>query len=149
MCALVTGVQTCSLPIYHALSRPRVRCPAPSRAGASALRQYRRHRGGVQAVAAERITQTSTAAGARDEVGPRPLTVDFPWGSVPLSVAYSGQRRLEARTYLTDGYGLRRLIEDGASRNVPMSQLAAIWQPSRLKGYVVAPGNGRSEEHTS
>lgn len=93
-------------------------------------------------MAAERVTQTSTAAGAPDEAGPHRLTVDFPWGSVPLSVAYSGQRRLEARTYLTDGYGLRRLIEDGVSRNVPMSQLAAIWQPSRLKGYVVAPGNG-------
>lgn len=93
-------------------------------------------------MATERVTQTIAAARAQGEADRLPLTVDFPWGSVPLSVTYSGQRRLEARTYLTDGYGLRRLIEDGASRHVPLSQLAAVWQPSRLKGYVVAPRNG-------
>lgn len=93
-------------------------------------------------MAAERMSQTSATTGTQGNASPFPLTVDFPWGSVPLSVTYSGQRRLEARTYLTDGYGLRRLIEDGASRHVPLSQLAAIWQPSRLKGYVVPPGNG-------
>jgi type I restriction enzyme S subunit len=66
----------------------------------------------------------------------------IPWGSVPASLALSGQRRLEARTYLTDGYGLRRRIEDGEAPFVTMTAIAQVWQPSRLKGYIVAPGNG-------
>lgn len=68
--------------------------------------------------------------------------VDVPWGPVGVSLVTTGQRRLEARTFLTDGYGLRRRIEDGAVQSSPMRAIADVWQPSRLKGYVVPAGNG-------
>lgn len=63
------------------------------------------------------------------------------WAPVSAQVLMRGDRRMEASTYLTDGYGLRQALES-APTTVPMSGLAAVWQPPRLKGYQVNPGKG-------
>lgn len=67
---------------------------------------------------------------------------DEPWAQVRASVVSRGQRRLEARSYLTDGFGQRQLIESASSGWKSLQELAAVWQPSRLKGIVVRPGAG-------
>jgi hypothetical protein len=52
-----------------------------------------------------------------------------------------GDRRFEAETYLSGGYGLRLAIErqQGWRR---LGELAATWQPLRLKGIQVGPDDG-------
>lgn len=63
------------------------------------------------------------------------------WAPVSGRILTKGARRLEASTYLTDGFGLRQGLEALPS-TVPVSHLASVWQPSRLKGYPVEPGKG-------
>ena len=63
------------------------------------------------------------------------------WAPVSGRILAKGARRLEASTYLTDGFGLRQGLEALPS-TVPVSHLASVWQPSRLKGYPVEPGKG-------
>ncbi len=64
------------------------------------------------------------------------------WGEVPSSLLRSGQRRVEAATYLTDGFGLRQRIESVAAASVPFATVADAWLPPRLKSYVVPRGRG-------
>lgn len=64
------------------------------------------------------------------------------WGEIPAALFQRGDRRLEAHTYLSDGFGLRKRIESLGSRSAPLGEFAEIWQPSRLKSYVVPPGRG-------
>lgn len=66
---------------------------------------------------------------------------DVLWAPVSARVLAQGDRRLEASTFLTDGFGLRKGLEAVAS-TAPFSQLADVWQPSRLKGFQVDAGNG-------
>lgn len=66
---------------------------------------------------------------------------DVLWAPVSAKLLARGDRRLEASTFLTDGFGLRQGLEALPS-TLPVSNLAAVWQPSRLKGYTVAPGKG-------
>lgn len=66
---------------------------------------------------------------------------DVLWAPVSSKLLFRGDRRLEASTFLTDGFGLRQALEAVGS-TVPMSDLAEVWQPSRLKGYPVDPGKG-------
>lgn len=68
--------------------------------------------------------------------------VDLAWSSVKVSVLRRGQRRLEASSYLTDGYGQRQLIEGRPAGWTRMEEVADVWQPSRLKGVVVRPHAG-------
>jgi hypothetical protein len=49
-----------------------------------------------------------------------------------------GDRRLEAETYLSSGYGLRTAIESKPTGWKKFDQLARTWQPSRLKGIQVS-----------
>lgn len=63
------------------------------------------------------------------------------WAPVSSRVLTRGERRLEASTFLTDGYGLRQGLEAVPS-TLAMSRIAHIWQPPRLKGFQVAPGKG-------
>ena len=67
---------------------------------------------------------------------PKPLTK-----SVRLSTILGGDTRLEASTYLRDGYGFVRLANQCAN-HVRLGDLADIWQPSRLAGYTVPDGKG-------
>jgi type I restriction enzyme S subunit len=80
-----------------------------------------------------------TGAPAPDIAAP---AVTPQWGVTRASVLAKGERRLEAETYLSDGFGRRKAIEgrpDGWSR---LGDLAHVWQPGRLKGVVVAPAHG-------
>jgi len=63
------------------------------------------------------------------------------WAPVSSRVLAQGDRRLEASTFLTDGYGLRQGLE-ALSSTLPMSRIADVWQPLRLKGVQVDPGMG-------
>lgn len=61
--------------------------------------------------------------------------------SLPMSVIAKGDRRLDAEAYLTGGYGLRVQVEASVPF-LPLGDLAAAWQPYRLKGTLVGPGEG-------
>lgn len=73
-----------------------------------------------------------------------PLSFDqaWPWHvlnstSIPVSALCVGDRRLEAETYLSSGYGLRLAIEKRPTGWNPLSLVADVWQPNRLKGIQV------------
>ena len=61
--------------------------------------------------------------------------------TVRLSTILGGDTRLEASTYLRDGYGFLRLANQ-CSNHKRLGDLATIWQPSRLAGYTVPEGKG-------
>lgn len=61
--------------------------------------------------------------------------------SVRLSTVLGGDVRLEASTYLRDGYGFVRLANQ-CDNHKRLGDLADIWQPSRLTGYAVPKGKG-------
>lgn len=61
--------------------------------------------------------------------------------SVRLSTVLGGDVRLEASTYLREGYGFVRLANQ-CENHMRLGDLADIWQPNRLAGYEVAPGKG-------
>ncbi|WP_146003668.1 hypothetical protein [Enorma phocaeensis] len=60
---------------------------------------------------------------------------------VSVSAILGGDIRLEASTYLRDGYGLTRLARQTPGCSV-LGELADIWQPSRLAGYEMPAGKG-------
>ena len=61
--------------------------------------------------------------------------------SVRLSTVLGGDVRLEASTYLREGYGFVRLANQ-CGNHVRLGDLADIWQPNRLTGYTVPEGKG-------
>ncbi|WP_411815812.1 hypothetical protein [Gordonia sp. SND2] len=63
------------------------------------------------------------------------------WAPVSTKVLTGGDRRFEASTFLTDGFGLRQGLEEVAS-TVPFADLVRVWMPNRLKGYPVDEGRG-------
>ncbi|QLL06665.1 hypothetical protein [Mycobacterium vicinigordonae] len=65
------------------------------------------------------------------------------WGTVRASSLFKAERRLEASSYLSDGYGKRIAIESRSSGWKPLDDMAKVWQPSRLKGVVVDPSVGK------
>ncbi|MDR0593438.1 MAG: hypothetical protein LBG60_09360 [Bifidobacteriaceae bacterium] len=60
---------------------------------------------------------------------------------VPASLLFGGERRMEARSYLSDGYGIGQRIA-ALPATARFGQLADVWQPPRLKGYAVPEGKG-------
>lgn len=62
---------------------------------------------------------------------------DAEWGITRASTIRSKDRRMEASTYLSDGYGRRLAIESRPTGWVRLGDTAHVWQPSRLKGIVV------------
>jgi type I restriction enzyme, S subunit len=76
---------------------------------------------------------------------PNPTALPTPeveWGAMPASALSTGERRLEAEAYLSDGYGKRTSIEARPTGWTPLAQIASVWQPSRLKGVVVSRDRG-------
>src|SRR5579863_2046597 len=78
---------------------------------------------------------------------PRTQTV-WPWHtvkfvSIPVSAVRSGDRRMEAETYLSSGYGLRVAIESKLAGWARFDKVAKVEQPGRLKGILVAPEYGQ------
>lgn len=57
--------------------------------------------------------------------------------SVPASLLFAGDRRMEAETYLSSGFGIRAAIEAQEGGWVPFGDLADVWMPGRLKGIQV------------
>jgi len=85
----------------------------------------------------------------RARLGPPPPPTPTAWpyhkakvGSIPAGVLWSGDRRLEAETYLSSGYGIRTAIESKPAGWRRLSELATSWQPSRLKGIQVSRNVG-------
>ena len=64
------------------------------------------------------------------------------WAVTRSSVISQGDRRLEAESYLSDGYGKRLSIEARPQGWVRLDSMADVWQPGRLKGIVVDPAYG-------
>lgn len=79
------------------------------------------------------------------QLGSEELTKEFDsgllWAPVSSRLLTSGERRLEASTFLTDGFGLRQGLE-ALDSTVEMAELAKVWQPSRLKGFPVTTARG-------
>ena len=57
--------------------------------------------------------------------------------SIRLSTVLGGDVRLEASTYLRDGYGFVSLANQ-CDNHKRLGDLADIWQPNRLTGYNLA-----------
>jgi len=64
------------------------------------------------------------------------------WGELPSHVFWKGDRRMEAETYLSTGYGLRLAIEERTTGWRRLEQMADVRQPPRLKGIHVSPDFG-------
>ncbi len=64
------------------------------------------------------------------------------WKSLPAHLLLKGERRMEAETYLSSGYGLRLAIEERAVGWQRLGQMADVWQPGRTKGVLVGEKHG-------
>jgi len=73
--------------------------------------------------------------------GPDPLH-PVTWGVARANLLTRGERRMEADSYLSDGYGLRLSMEARSTGWRPMGTFARVWQPNRLKGIVVPSEKG-------
>ena len=78
---------------------------------------------------------------------PKELQEDWPfhhakWGSISSSMMWGGDRRMEAENYLSGGYGIRQAMEARHAGRGKLSDIARIWQPSRLKGIQVSRDYG-------
>ena len=62
--------------------------------------------------------------------------------TLPLSDMATGDRRLDAEVYLSDGFTVRRAIRCSGLAISTLGKIARIWQPSRLKGIRVEPAHG-------
>lgn len=58
-------------------------------------------------------------------------------GTVPASLLFAGERRMEAETYLSSGFAIRAAIEARPNGWVRFGSLASVWMPGRLKGIQV------------
>lgn len=59
-------------------------------------------------------------------------------GSISLSTIATGERRLEAETYLSAGYGIRLALESSAYSCTPLGSLCHVWKPGRAKGILTS-----------
>ncbi len=64
------------------------------------------------------------------------------WTSLSANLLLSGDRRMEAESYLSSGRGIRLAIEGRHFGWQPFAEFANVWQPSRLKGIQVSPEFG-------
>ena len=63
-------------------------------------------------------------------------------GSLPASILFAGDRRMEAAGLLASGFRTRVTIESQPAGWAPLAESAEVWQPSRLAGIQVAPEFG-------
>lgn len=78
----------------------------------------------------------------------------WPWhtpvvGSVSVSLLTNSQRRMEAESYLTQGYGIRKAIEAKPSGWTRFETLASAVAPPRIKQVLVSPDQGVPYLNTS
>jgi hypothetical protein len=62
--------------------------------------------------------------------------------SLPAHLLWRGDRRMEAETYLSSGYGIKLAIEERAVGWQRLGQMASLTMPNRTKGTLVAPEYG-------
>ncbi|KKL51859.1 hypothetical protein LCGC14_2291270, partial [marine sediment metagenome] len=79
---------------------------------------------------------------ARLVAPPPPPRLEWPyhtlkWGPVSASMLFVGDRRMEAETYLSSGFGIRVAIEERGEGWVPFGDLARLWSPPRIKQVLV------------
>lgn len=85
---------------------------------------------------------------------PLPPAKEWPWhnlewGTISVSEMTNLDRRMEAETYLSSGFGLRRAIERRSGGWVPLGDLARFWAPPRIKQVFVDPSEGVPYLNTS
>lgn len=83
-----------------------------------------------------------------------PVPSAWPWhiplvGSIRASLVTKAQRRMEAETYLTDGYGVRLAIEAKHGGWVTFGTIAHASAPPRIKQVLVSPAYGVPYLNTS
>lgn len=64
------------------------------------------------------------------------------WTAIPVCSLAAGDRRFEAETYLSSGYGIRSAMEARATGRDSLGAIARVWQPPRLKGIQVDQEHG-------
>lgn len=64
------------------------------------------------------------------------------WSTLSSQLLLKGDRRMEAATFLSSGYGIRLAIEDRQFGWRRLGSIARVWQPSRLKGILLSPDAG-------
>ncbi|MBO6717068.1 MAG: hypothetical protein JJ913_03830 [Rhizobiaceae bacterium] len=74
---------------------------------------------------------------------------DVDAASVPASLLFRGQRRMEGETYLTSGYGIRRALEAKPHGWERFGNAAIVTTPPRIKQVLVSPENGTPYLNTS
>lgn len=85
---------------------------------------------------------------ARLAAPPPPPEQAWPWhkvkaASLPVSALLDGDRRMEAETYLSSGYGIRMAIQSKGEGWARFDALAKVWMPGRLTGIVVSSEYGK------
>ena len=78
---------------------------------------------------------------------PQEEQTQWPWhtvesASLPASLMFRGDRRMEARHLLATGFISRAAIEAQKGGWTPLQELAEVWQPGRLKGIQVPMSSG-------
>lgn len=63
--------------------------------------------------------------------------------SLPASMVFAGDRRMEAETFLADGFSTRLRIQQKTGGWAQLSEVAEVWQPNRLKGTLVSSEHGK------
>lgn len=71
------------------------------------------------------------------------------WRAVSVSEMTNLDRRMDAETYLSSGFGIRRAIERCPSGWVPLGDVARFWAPPRIKQVLVDPSEGVPYLNTS
>ena len=94
------------------------------------------------------------AVRARLVAPPPPIETTWLWhkveaGTVPASLLFRGDRRMEAETYLTSGFGLRAALEARKQSCLLFGAIADAWAPPRIKQVLVDPKFGAPYLNTS
>jgi hypothetical protein len=86
---------------------------------------------------------------------PTPSSLDdWPWHkvearAVPASIAFRGDRRVEAGMYLASGFGIRSIIEARRGGWCRFDKFANVWAPPRIKQILVDRAHGTPYLNTS
>ncbi len=78
---------------------------------------------------------------------PRETRESWPWhevdsSSLPASIIFGGERRMEAENFLSLGFATRHAFSQKTEGWSRLEDLARVSQPSRLKGILVSPEDG-------
>lgn len=78
---------------------------------------------------------------------PREVRQDWPYhkvasASLPASMLFVGDRRMEAENFLASGFATVQAIRAKSAGWSPLSEVARTWQPHRLKGIQVSADYG-------